>query len=90
MHRSTMLRGIIAAGLLGLTAPAMAASPPRAAGSDGPRRYHYEWVTTYITRQVPYVQSRWLYDWKDEPFRVSLVGYKTVRVPVKRRVLVRD
>jgi hypothetical protein len=50
MRRSTMLRGIIAAGLLGLITLAPGASPARASG-DCPPRCHYEWVITYVTRQ---------------------------------------
>jgi len=55
MRRSTTWRGIIAAGLLGLTTLAPGATPARASGYYPPS-YYYEWVITYVTRQVPYTE----------------------------------
>ena len=87
MRRSTTWRGIIVAGLLGLTTLALGATPARASGYCPPS-CHYEWVITYVTRQVPYTEVVIRYDHCGRPYKVAKSCYETVRVPVKTRVLV--
>lgn len=58
-----------------------------AAACDAPRCY-WRTVTEYVAQEVPYVRYITRYDHCGKPYQVEIVGYRTVQVPVQRRVKV--
>jgi hypothetical protein len=45
----------------------------------------YEYVTTYVCKQVPYTKTVCLYDHCGKPYHVEKTFYKTVKVPVTKK-----
>ena len=52
-------------------------------------QYYYKTVTVYETVRKPYEYSVVKYDHCGDAYLVTLTGWKTVQVPVTKRVLVR-
>lgn len=88
MNRSTTIKGTFAAALVGL---AMLLGGAQARASDYcPPACRYVWVTTYVTREVPYTKVVTLYDHCGRPYKVARTCFETVTVAVRKRVLVCD
>jgi len=51
-------------------------------------KYYYKTVTFYETVRKPYEYSVVKYDHCGDAFLVTLTGWKTVQVPIPKRVLV--
>jgi hypothetical protein len=49
---------------------------------------HYEWVISYVPKQVPYRKVFTEYDYYGYPHYVTKTFWKTIRVPVKKWTLV--
>ena len=62
-------------------------SASQVAACDAPRCY-WKTVTVYIEREQPYVKHVVQYDHCDKPYIAEVVAYRTVRVPVQKRVKV--
>lgn len=58
-----------------------------ASACDTPRCY-WKTVTVYVEEQVPYTRYVTKYDHCGKPYRVAVIDYRTVRVPVQQRVKV--
>lgn len=52
-------------------------------------KYSYKTVTVYETVRKPYEYTVVKYDHCGDPYAVTLTGWKTVQVPVTKRILVR-
>ncbi|HZZ71317.1 MAG TPA: hypothetical protein VFE24_03635 [Pirellulales bacterium] len=50
--------------------------------------YHTVYVTSYVTRQVPYTAYVTLYDSCGRPYQAAQTCYHTITVPVQRLVTV--
>jgi hypothetical protein len=91
------LHGTMFAGILGLAACFAGGTPAHAGGYDGySYSYgcapvcHYETVTVYVPRTVAYTRLVTLYDECGRPYQAARTCYRTVQVPVQKRVLVCD
>ena len=78
--RKSLLAAVLFLGACGFSASQVAAC-------DAPRCY-WKTVTVYIEREQPYVKHVVQYDHCDKPYIAEVVAYRTVRVPVQKRVKV--
>jgi hypothetical protein len=94
MFASRRLRNAIATGLLGIAAGFAGVSQARAGGYDHggycQPSYHYVCVTVYVPKTVAYTSYVTYYDHCGQPYQVAKTCYKTIQVPVQKRVLVCD
>jgi len=92
MFASRRLRQIVATSLLGITAGFGGSAPARAGNCGGycQPTYHYTYVTVYVPKTVSYTSYITRYDHCGRPYQVAKTCYKTIQVPVQKRVLVCD
>ncbi len=86
------LRHVVAAGFLGIAAGFLGGTSARAGGYGDycQPACHYAYVTEYVPRTTTYTTYVTRYDHCGRPYRVAKVCYRTVQVPVSKRVLVCD
>jgi hypothetical protein len=86
------LRKVIAAGLPGGALGFLGRAPAQAGSYCGycQTSYHYAYVTVYVPKKVCYTTYATCYENCGQPHHVAKTCYKTVQVPVQKRVLVCD
>jgi hypothetical protein len=80
------------AGILGFAACWAGSSPARANDdcSGCASACHYEVVTFYVPKTVAYTKVVTLDDDCGRPYQVAKTSYRTIQVPVQKRLLVCD
>ena len=84
MRRLVTRKSLLAAALL---VGAGVFSAGQVSACDAPRCY-WKTVTVYVEQEQPYVKHVVQYDHCDKPYIAEVVAYRTVRVPVQKRVKV--
>jgi hypothetical protein len=85
MYRIVSLRNLLAAAVLSAT---FAVAGTASASDCHVPPCHYKTVIEYFTVRKPYVGYVTRYDSCDRPYRIAVVRYQSVVVPVKSRVRV--
>lgn len=88
MLKLNSLKALIAAAIITVTATVASPSASAGSGSHTPG-YYYKTITVYETSRKPYEYSVIKYDHCGRPYTVTRTGFRTVQVPMTRKVLVR-
>jgi hypothetical protein len=86
------VRGMMVAAILALAAGFAGGVPARANdyGAYCAPTCHYSIITVYVPKTVAYTKLVTYYDHCGRPYQVAKTCYRTIQVPVQKRVLVCD